>query len=71
MIIFKLIKAIFSGAVFFITIGLIVIVVSAMWSAFMDAELEDGTTIKETFVGAGHKIENAWIEAPPQGAVLE
>ena len=71
MIIFKIIKAVFGGGCLFAIFGFILIVGGALWSAFMDAPLEDGTTMKETFVDAGHKIEKAWIETPPAGPLFK
>jgi len=52
MLIFKIFKVIFSGSFFFIGIGLITIIISAMFSALMEAEMEDGSTFKETITDA-------------------
>ena len=60
MLVFKLIKVLFNGAVFFITVGLIVIISSAMFSALMDVEMEDGSTFKEMIVKSGSEIKEAY-----------
>ena len=60
MLIFKIIRVIFSGTIFFVGIGLITIVGSAMFSALMDAELEDGSTFKETINNAISEVNQAY-----------
>jgi hypothetical protein len=44
MLLFKLIAVFFKGTVFFITVGLVVVIGGAMWSALIDAPMEDGGT---------------------------
>jgi len=65
MIVLRIIRAIFGGGCLFTMLGLILIVVAALWSAFMDTEMEDGTTMRQTFQDAGNQIHNAWDLTEP------
>jgi len=60
MVIIRVIKALFGGAIFFILLGLCIVVGSAIWSAVGEYKLEDGTTLVEKTKDGAQEISDAY-----------
>jgi len=63
MFLIKLIGFVLKGTIFFIIVGLVVVVGGAMASALMDAEMEDGTKFSEALTDASIDVSHTYASS--------